>query len=169
MAWVQYAVRHGYECSRTVSQYFNGGFIGIRREYKSALGVWKRLQDGLGEIGVNTAGFQVGNRTQPFYGSDQDVLNLMAMITEHPLSTIGPEGMDFVPGGFTMAHAVGSPKPWRKPMLLSALKGVAPTSADKHFWQNTQSPIQLCSTKMLFRKQIDLRCGSAVGRILRRS
>ena len=169
MAWRPYASHCGLECTRSVNQYFNGGFIGIYREYISALTVWKRLQDGLEEIGVDTAGLQVGDRTQPFFASDQDALNLATMITKHPLSTIGPEGMDFVPGGFTMSHATGSPKPWRERMLIEALRGKGPSLAEKGYWQNVASPIRLYTTRELFWKRLDLRCGSAIGRFIRRA
>lgn len=169
MAWKNYAVQRGFECNRSLNQYFNGGFIGIRKEYISALNVWKDLQEGLSNIGVNLSGQMLTDRTYPFYGSDQDVLNLMAMITPHPLSTIGPESMDFVCGGFTMSHAVGSPKPWCKKMMIEALKGVPPSAADKGYWQNTQTPIQLYPAHTLALKRFDISCAAAIGRIYRRS
>ena len=93
----------------------------------------------------------------------------MAMTAEHSLSTIGPEGMDFVPGGFTMSHGVGTPKPWRKPMILSALDGRGPNAADHGYWSNTACPIQLHASWLLRIKQLDLLLGKAIGRFNRRS
>ena len=170
MAWQKFASEKGYECQRQLNQYFNGGFLGISKKYCGALEIWKYLIESLEVIDIDITNFFAdGDRSDLILSPDQDTLNMMAMITEHPLSTIGPEGMDFVPGGFTMAHAAGGTKPWRKKMTLEALKGIPPTSADKHFWQNTQSPIQLYPTQTLFRKRLDLRCGAAIGRVLRRS
>lgn len=169
MAWIEFAEAKGYKCERQLNQYFNGGFIGICEKHKSALPIWQSLLKSLEEIEIKLTKFMPGDRSQPFLGTDQDTLNLMAMITPHPLSTLGPEGMDFVPGGFTMSHAVGSPKPWRKHMIYEALKGKAPTSADKGYWQHTQNPIQLYSQQKLFWKQVNLRFGAAIGRFLRRN
>jgi hypothetical protein len=50
--------------------------------------------------------------------------------------------MGFEPGGFTMYHSVGAPKPWRKAFLRSALQGDRPSNAEKHFLQCAGGPIQ---------------------------
>jgi hypothetical protein len=55
--------------------------------------------------------------------TDQDLLNIVAMTTDVPLTTLGPDGMDFVPGGYVMSHAVNSPKPWGRSYLKVALTG----------------------------------------------
>ncbi len=166
--WREFAESKGYSCHRQLNQYFNSGFIGIPKNHQSALSLWQKLLKSVEEVGIDLSVFMPGDRSQPFLGTDQDTLNLMAMITPHPLSTIGPEGMDFVAGGFTMSHAVGSPKPWRKQMIYGALRGKAPTLADKGYWQHTQSPIQLYSQQTLLWKQVDLRCGAAIGRFIQR-
>jgi hypothetical protein len=82
------------------------------------------------------------DRTYMFYAADQDSLNITAMCSETPLSELGPEGMDFIYGGWTMSHAVGSPKPWKKNFLLSWLKGRSPSLAEKAYWLNTTGPIK---------------------------
>lgn len=168
MAWHEFAEAKGYKCHRQLNQYFNGGFVGISKKHQSALVIWQDLLQSLEEVGIELTSFMPGDRSHPFLGTDQDTLNLMAMISEHPLSTIGPEGMDFVPGGFTMSHAVGAPKPWRKQMIYEALKGKSPSLADKGYWQHTQNPIQLYSQQQLLWKQFDLRCGAAIGRFISR-
>ena len=109
------------------------------------------------------------DNTKPFHGGDQDALNLAIMCTDSPLSVVGPEGMDFFPGGCMMSHAVGSPKPWRKKMLWSALSGQGPRLSDKAFWAHTQVPIQLFSGSRLRIKQLDVLLGAAVGRVIRRA
>jgi len=167
--WENFAKHKGYSCHRQLNQYFNSGFIGLYKNYRSALFLWQNLLKGVEGLGIELSIFMPTDRSQPFLGTDQDTLNLMAMITPHPLSTIGPEGMDFLPGGFTMSHAVGKPKPWQKHMIYEALSGKAPTSADKGYWQHTQSPIQLYSKQKFFWQQVDLRCGSAIGRFIGRN
>ncbi len=91
------------------------------------------------------------------------------MLTSNPLSTIGPEGMDFGKPGPTMSHAAGTMKPWRKPMIRNALGGGPPTLADKLYWQHTQAPIQLYARSNLFLKKLDLLGGAAIGRFIHRA
>ena len=44
---------------------------------------------------------------------------------------VGPEGMDFLPGGHLLSHAAGGGKPWRGGFLRAALRGRPPgTAAD---------------------------------------
>ena len=169
MKWLSFAESLGLKVRRDLNQYFNSGFIGVARRFHSCLLHWQALLAGVARQNVNMQGFMPGDRTNPFYGIDQDTLNLMAMVTEHPLSTIGPEGMDFVPGGFTMSHAVGTPKPWNKCMTLSALDGRGPSAADHAYWSHTQTPICLYSQRMMFWKKLDMLCGKAIGRVIRRT
>ena len=92
------------------------------------------------------------------------------MLTHAPISTVGPEGMDFIPGGTIMSHAtVPNVKPWRKKLILSALEGSSPTMTDRMYWQHAQTPIKLYSSAMFFWKRFDLRCGSAIGRFISRA
>jgi hypothetical protein len=92
------------------------------------------------------------------------------MVTTDPLSTVGPDGMDFIPGGMIMSHAtVPQVKPWRKQLIRSALQGMPPSLTDKLFWQHTQKPIQVYSPSTLRWKQLTLKVGAAIGRFIRRS
>ena len=134
--WVEIAAELGISVKPTFSQYFSGGFIGVRRSMVPHLQNWARIMEHLPNLGIDLRRFMPANRLHPFCGTDQDAMNIFAMAAEPYLSTIGPEGMDFIPGGFTMSHAVGSPKPWRKHYVLSALKGIKPSQADKEFWNN---------------------------------
>ena len=60
---------------------------------------------------------------------------MAAMCYENPISEMGPDAMDFVQSGWiAMSHATGSPKPWNKKFLLSAIKGMPPSRAEKAYW-----------------------------------
>ena len=166
-AWKRYAENKNYPVLNQVNQYFNGGLVGVSRNHISALVAWQDLLQGLEDDGVNLIDFMPGDPTKPFYVPDQDTLNILPMILVDPFSTLGPEGMDFVPGGTTMSHALGSPKPWRKNMVLKALRGVAPTAADKGYWRNVKSPIPLYSAYDKMLNQVSLRIGAAIGRFIR--
>lgn len=169
LTWKDLGESEGFTISRQLDQYFNSGFIGVSRPCSHILEIWQALISSLPKYGLDTSKFILEpNRTTLGLRSDQDLLNIAAMITPDPLSTIGPEGMGFIPGGFAMAHAAGQTKPWRKRMLREATRGVAPTSADKEYLKNVSDPIQLYSRSELARKQLDVRCGAAVSRFFGR-
>jgi hypothetical protein len=167
LAWLDVIHRADLVCRRRLDQYFNIGFLGLRKDCSHLLDVWLRLLSVAGECGADlTTG---GDFSMPFYATDENMLNAAVMATAVPLSTIGPEGMGFRPGGFTMLHAVGTPKPWRKRMTAQALKGCPPGLADKGYWQHTKSPIRLYSDATRMLKLLDLKCAAAIGRVLRRA
>jgi hypothetical protein len=159
----------GFQRRRDSHQYFNSGFLGVRRDCVDILETWRKLMAGISESGVDLTVWLPGNRTQPFQVPDQDALNVAVMLTSVPLSTIGPEGMGFSRGGFTMLHATGAPKPWAGGMIRRALKGYPPGLAVKAYWQHARSPIRLYSDFELARKLADLRIAAAIGRFMRRS
>ena len=100
---------------------------------------------------------------------DQDLMNLALMLTPHPISAVGPEGMDFTPGGYVMSHSAGDTKSWRKNFLWEALNGRAPSRTDKEFFRYTQSPIKIYSGSQLATRRASVMVGSAIGRFYRRS
>jgi len=169
MQWKRLLEEAGFSVTREVSQYFNAGFIGLRREWMNSMGTWKTLQELMGGASSLTEFMPGGDRSFAFYAPDQDSLNAMVMCTEAPLSTIGPEGMDLCPGGFTMSHAVGTPKPWCKRMFWSALNGRGPGLADRAYWRYAGHPIAMYSPARLRIQQMDNLLGAAVGRLIRRS
>jgi hypothetical protein len=168
LKWMKLVVSLGLTHPRSLSRYFNGGFVGLPVADASFLELWQRVIDFAESQGVDTRVFGPGTRIDPFYASDQDALNIAAMYTEHQLTTIGPEGMGLVPGGFTMYHALGSPKPWRKKMIRSALFGIAPSSADKAFLLHSESPIHPYKSTELKWKRFKCNIGALIGRFYRR-
>lgn len=173
LAWKEFAEQHGYTCHRELDRYYNSGFIGVKREHRSILELWLALLRTLESKGFATLEdfrFLPGYK-YPHLMSDQCVMNLAVMITPHPLSTVGRIGMDF--GGATfdlMSHASGAQiKPWRKKYILKALNGIPPTLTDKAYWQNAQTPIPVYSKLYYWWKRLDLRCGAAIGRFIRRT
>jgi hypothetical protein len=133
--------------SRDLYSYINGGFCGVSRKNINFLEDWKKITDtAISDFGMTANQWNHNyDRTYEFYAQDQDALNITAMCTSVEISEIGPEGMDFIPGGFTMSHSVGSPKPWNKSFLLSFVKGISPGATDKLFWQHTTYPILIYS------------------------
>lgn len=148
---------------RALNHYFNGGMVGISVAHKDFLRLWKSFI----EIGQTKGGdiskIIAGSREFPFQVLDQDAMNMAAMYTECPLSTMGPEAMGFVPAGFTMYHAVGS-KPWRGSLLMRALAGIPPSDAFKFFFTQSSSPIRAYSPWHLRCKQFACAVAALIGR-----
>ncbi|TAE61181.1 MAG: hypothetical protein EAZ87_03175 [Nostocales cyanobacterium] len=173
LAWKNFAENNGFVCERELDYHYNSGFIGIPKKYKSILTIWQKLEE-LGEtVGYTNLESLYGDNSFhifPYLYGDQTYLNLALMLTNHPLSTVGPDGMDFIPGGTIMSHAtVPNIKPWRKKLMLSALTGNAPTITDKLYWQHSQTPIQLYSQAKFMWQKLEILFGSAIGRFIRRS
>ena len=92
----------------------------------------------------------------------------MVMTTDAPLCTLGPEGMDFRPGGYVMSHAVNSPKPWARDYMKFALQGKPPSLSDKGFWENSEHPIRLFPESIVRKRNLALKAAIAVGRVWHR-
>jgi hypothetical protein len=109
------------------------------------------------------------DRTFLFCKTDQDAMNVAAMVSESPISAMGQDGMDFQHGGggYVMSHAAGGVKPWRKKMLSRMLlKADQPSRADKKFYSSVQHPIQVFSNAGYFLRKLDLMLASAIGRYI---
>ncbi len=173
LAWKEFALSHGFDCERELDFNYNSGFIGVPRSYKSILSIWQKLIEigtAAGHSDIKNAFANRCNDGYPYLDGDQTYLNLALMLTSYPLSTVGPEGMDFLPGGNIMSHAaVPKIKPWRKRLILNAINGDAPNWTDKLYWQHSQAPIQIYSQIKFQWNKFALRCGSGVGRLIRRS
>ena len=157
--WEKVICKCNKKSIRELNSYINAGFCGITKKNREFLITWKEIID----AGKQHFKFDVGqlnhqrDRTYLFYAADQDSLNITAMCSETPISELGPEGMDFTYGGWTMSHAVGSPKPWNKNFFLAWLKGRSPSLADKAYWRNAMGPINSNhSTRVRFKRAIIL-------------
>jgi len=167
--WMRVAESIGLSSPRQLNHYFSGGMVGVAQSHRSFVELWQRILERAEEEGCDRKVFRAeGGRQMPFDASDQDALNVAAMYTKHPLTTMGPEAMGFVPSGFTMYHAVG-PKPWRAAFLKRAIYGVPPSDADKFFFTQVSSPIRVYSESQLFVKRFACLSSAFVGRFYRRS
>jgi hypothetical protein len=168
LGWLQVAKSLELTERRRLNRYYNSGFIGLSAQYRAALTAWERLTQELEPFGYDRKILANNDRTTLWHATDQDVLNLMVMTTDFPISTVGPDGMDFVPGGYIMSHAVNSPKPWAKNFIRSALQGRPPTLAEKGYWANVQKPIKVFDDSQVRQKQLEIKIGLAIGRVMRR-
>ncbi|MFZ1941251.1 MAG: hypothetical protein WBE56_01185 [Terracidiphilus sp.] len=165
--WAEIASSIGFSNPRALNHYFNGGLVGVAAAHAGFLEMWRRLIERAAESGCDLSSFMPGNREMPFHASDQDALNVAAMYSEFPLSTLGPQGMGFVPGDVKMYHTVGQ-KPWRGSFLLRALAGNPPSNAMKCFLTQVSSPIRAYSSLGLGAKRIACFVAALIGRFYRR-
>lgn len=169
LLWAELMRTAGYASpQRQLDRYYNGGFVGVTAATSGILELWQTVMDIAVEAGLNTEVFMTGSREQLFYASDQDALNVAAMYFEGDLSTIGPEGMGFSGGGFTMHHATASTKPWRRHYLREALQGKPPLMVDKRFLACAAGPLHPFPPAQLRRMKRQARIALGVGRFYRR-
>jgi hypothetical protein len=167
--WMRMARDAGWsEPLRQQERYYNSGFVGLDIAHRGFLEQWKAAVRLANANGVAPEQFQKGGRHQVFFTIDQDSLNIATMYADAPFTTIGPEGMGFVDGGFTMYHSVGKSKAWRKRYLRALFRGLPPTSGEKHFVACADGPIRLYSAWAL--RSLRMRAGIAafLGRFYRR-
>ena len=168
--WVKIYERAGVTLNFTSDLYLNGGFIGVSARHRGFLETWKKIQEVMNmEVGnLAKTNLEVGGREHPFAKTDQDALNIAVGATDEPVSCVGKEGMDFVPGGFTMSHAIGPAKGWNAPVIRNAFAGYPPSQAIKAFLENAETPIRLYPSG-LSRKKAAVRVAAFIGRFYRRA
>lgn len=167
--WEGVIERCGRQVTRNLYSYINGGFCGIAKSNFEFITLWSEIMNtAMKHYDLKPAKFMPSDRTHIFFATDQDALNIAAMCSKSPISEIGPEGMDLTYGGWTMSHAVGSPKPWRKNFILSALKGSPPSLTDRAYWLNVDGPLQCYQSITVKLKRISILFASFIGRFYRR-
>lgn len=169
LEWEKVIVKSNRQCTRKLSSYINGGFCGVLKKNIEFLIIWSDfIKIAIIDYKPDPEKFMSFDRTHPFYSIDQDTLNMAAMCSVSPISEIGPEGMDFIHGGWTMSHAVGSPKPWKKRFIFFALKGISPSLADRAFWLSAMGLIKSCSTTRIKVKRLSISIAAFIVRFYRR-
>lgn len=166
--WMKVAEAAGMTRKRTTNRYYNSGFVGIPGRYRQAAAEWELAWKTAQDFGYDNTTLATTDRTMTWQATDQDLLNIVAMTTDVPLTTLGPDGMDFVPGGYVMSHAVNSPKPWGRSYLKVALQGRPPGLPDKTFWANTEHPIRLYPSSHVRFRKMAMMAAIGLGRIYRR-
>jgi hypothetical protein len=152
-----------------VDVYINSGFIGLPSSCVRLLESWIVFQDHAFKAIGGAHSYYMQNRTFLFHTPDQDMLNAALENCDCPLSIIGQDGMDFIPGGYVMSHAVGQPKPWRKPFVRYALAGRPPSLMDRRYLNYIDRPLRLCSPSAAAWRRGSAMLAALIGRFMRRS
>ena len=168
--WMRMAREAGWgEPRREQERYYNSGFVGLDIAHRSFIDQWIAAVRLANSNGVAVDQFQKGGRHQVFFTVDQDTLNIATMYADVPFSTIGPEGMGFIAGGFTMYHSVGKAKAWRKKFLRSALQALPPSDGEKHFLACADGPLHPYSPFQLRSLKLRAAFAAFAGRFYRRN
>jgi len=154
-AWRKFFSSHSIDLKFKNPIYVNGGFVGVYRNDIDFLHLWKKIQELVAiEIGgLNRSIFaksdqlaeHVSGDFAPFGKTDQDALNVTLEAYTKPISYGGKEVMGFENGLLIIPHALGRRKPWMIHPFSEWIKGRKPKVADKAFWSNVSSPINVYS------------------------
>ena len=167
--WAEVIKVAGDKITNQVQYYYNCGFCGVTKNNGDFLKLWgKFISVAINKFDQNPFVLANHDKSSFFWSIDQDTFNMTVMCTGCTVCDMGPEAMDFIHGGFTMSHAVGGPKPWAKSFLISALKGMPPSSPEKAFWNNVGLPISTLGVSLVNYKNISIKIASFVGRFYRK-
>ncbi|MCX2481165.1 hypothetical protein OQY15_18820 [Pedobacter sp. MC2016-15] len=132
--WAKLAAENGKVVRNQLSRYYNSGFLGWTKETASFVVEWDECCQILSRISGDMTKFRVNDRTKTVLSANQDSLNVAAMVTDCPISVIGPEAMGFHYGLSLMQHPLG-PKPWKRKFGKDFFLGIPVREADVAFWK----------------------------------
>jgi len=168
LLWREHFAPHGFVERRPLDRYFNAGFIGIPRSSLGFLDLWRRVC----EVVVAYNGpklIKVGGGAALFNSTDQDAMNFALTACDDKLNTVGADGMDFMPGGYYLSHAIGPAKPWHDGHVRRALRGFPPSLPAKAYFAYANHPIRVFTDSELARRKLNMKIAGAIGRVYRRT
>ena len=142
-------------------------FLGVPRSWRSLVDAWWRLTRKLHEQRPDIVQhFKPGDRmTDPFHGTDQDLLAAAVMATDVPVCSLGPEALGFTGHPNTMLHPCGA-KPWKGSTLFHLLRqGIKPDLYTRNYFRYLKTPIEVGTGFQRFYRSLDIRCASALARV----
>jgi hypothetical protein len=140
--WAKLCTDAGFTV-RPHEDYYISAFLGVSRRNRGVVDAWWRLTLLLHQQRPEIATcFKPGDRmTDPFHGTDQDLLAAAVMATEMPMCPLGPEAFGFTGSPHTMLHPMGE-KPWRRSALAQLLgRGRRPDLYALNYWRYLDAPI----------------------------
>jgi hypothetical protein len=164
-AWTTLCTDGGFTV-RPEEDYYISAFCGFSRLHRGVADAWWRLTLMLHEQRPKIAAcFKPGDRmTDPFHGTDQDLLAAAVMATEVPICPLGPEALGFTGSPNTMLHPMGE-KPWRRSALLQLVgRGRRPDLYTRNYWRYLDSPIAVRRQAVRWVQRLDVRTALALAR-----
>jgi hypothetical protein len=184
MAWRRYFGEKGIPLRFKEPIYANSGFVGVSKENRSFLVMWRTIQEaiapligGLDHAPLTGTGYLLPHDERrsynPFGKTDQDAMNAAIEAWEGEVSFIGQEGMALKPGASPgaslMPHALGKPKPWKWKPLTQALAGRPPRLVDREYWKFSNGPIISQSVSIVQSRKIAIKVAAFIGRFYKRT
>ena len=169
LGWIEFLARHNLPTTVDRERYYNSGFVAVPASLRPVLERWRDLVALVGADNGSLQSIKHGSGHALFHTPDQDALNLALMTLAVPVNAVGPEGMDFVPGGNYLSHAIGARKPWRGGFVRQALRGYPPSLAAKNFLRHIDRPIPVFRAGRRRRLLTALRLAAFLGRFYRRN
>jgi hypothetical protein len=179
VGWRRFFTPLGYQLHDRTSCYANAGVVGVAREHRRLLEVWREMQAAASASlgGTDVAGITGGRILPGAYGfadcfrqPDQDTLNAaLEVCPEIPVSFLGKQAMGFDAGNPALPHAIGPRKPWTRRFIREALQGRPPAWVDKCFWECADGPLHPYTPAQVAGQRRRVRIGAGLGRLIRRS
>ncbi len=166
-AWAELCREAGYPV-REVEDAYISAFCGVAREHRALVEAWWRLTETLHRERPEISGqFKPGDRmTDPFHGTDQDLLAAAVMATDVPICTLGPEAFGFTGSPHTMLHPKGRGKPWRGSALMRLLRrGRGPDLYARNFRRYLDAPIEVFPPRRRRRHKLDIAVAGLLARM----
>ena len=168
--WSHISDAMSIEVRNKLTSNINAGFVGLGRANIEFLELWSTMIDyAIAHFGVDGSKFAQGKKAYSLFTvADQDLLNLTAMCSKSQLSEMGAEAMGFTNSGWTMCHATGTPKPWKKNFLTAAFSALPPSKAEKEYWNYANGIIRIYSESIVKYKKFTISVASFIGRFYRK-
>lgn len=167
LQWSRAIAERGYSVTRDMTTYYNSGFVGVSRSHREVLDAWADLCELVVDY-IGHGSSHIGEYSDLFSRTDQDALNVALMCSDVPITSAGPEAMDFASGGDFLSHSAGYYKPWRGGHLRRAAQGHPPNAATKNYLTFVDGPIHAVPMAELSRDRRAARAASLIGRFYRR-
>jgi hypothetical protein len=170
--WLRLCAELGLDTGRastnSLNIYCNSGFVGVPRDHLDFVELWREVQETLIATGLAESEFMPGDSNGIIRGLDQDAFNIALMRNADHVSLLGPEGMDFAPGGYVLSHATGRPKPWDLSAIRSALNGRPPSKSHREFLRYAVGELEALPPSSVRRRIFEYKIARIIGAYYRR-
>ena len=178
-SWLEWCKAHDLavaEPSCKLDIFCNSGFVGVSRQSFGFVKLWREIQESVVAAGFNNReALQVpvvrggvASGIHAFAHLDQDAFNIALMSYAPSVSVLGPEAMDFAPGGYVLSHATGRPKPWEHSGVAAAIRGHPPVKSHRQFLEYASGELTAISRFSVIQRRLAYKLSRMIGAIYRR-